>query len=488
MEETKSFTRPDFLKSNHQLKFIADSVSIHLNYLDKNLRFVFVNKAAADFWHLIPEVMIGKTIRQLAGDEKYFDIEPCIEKVLAGENTTHEITIIKEDGSTRYFNNNYIPDFNSEGEVIGFVICGTDITDSRLAYQKTEKMASEFRILADSMPQIVWTANPDGQVDYYNKSWYEFTGLPFESTDNALWDGIIHRDDLIALNSTWENSVNSGAPYELEFRVKNFKSGKYHWHLSRARPVLNSAGKIVKWYGSSTDINEQKNILHKLETEQKLRDHIISALSHDLRTPIAAAKISSQLLVRKTSDAVIHKLAFRIEDNMDRADKMIQDLLDASMVKAGNSIPVHVKECDIHRVLNTVIEEFSLIHGNRFRYEGPEELVGEWDCDGIRRIFENLISNAIKYGDPVRKIYVKASTDYKTAVLKVINYGSVIAEDDITTLFHPFKRMNNLEHIKGWGIGLSLVKGLTEAHGGQVSVSSSKEEGTIFTITLPLRR
>lgn len=468
-----------------QLRFIAESVPIHLNYLDKNERFIFVNKAASNFWKLKPEAMVGKTIRELTGPDGYAEVEIFIKKVLQGESCTHEVRFHNPDGEVRYFLNSYTPNFNSLREVIGFVATGMDISQERHIFEKAKKLAKEFEILADSMPQIVWTANPDGHVDYYNKRWYEFTGIPEGSLSNELWETVLHPEDLPLLHQTWNNALESGEPFELEFRAMHTLSGEYRWLLSRARSVKNQDGRVIKWYGSNTDIHDQKLVLQKLEIEQKLREQILSNLSHDLRTPLAAAKISAQMVIRKNADSDIQKLAHRIEDNMSRADRMIQDLLDASMLKAGHALHVNINHCNIVGIVKNVIEECSLSHGDRFLIAAPDEIVGEWDCDAIRRIIENIISNAIKYSNPASRIKINVSEHEGQAILSVTNFGIVIPKIELIDLFSPYKRMQSTQHIKGWGIGLSLVKGFTEAHHGKIEVTSDVSSGTTFTISLP---
>ncbi len=170
---------------------------------------------------------------------------------------------------------------------------------------------------------------------------------------------------------------------------------------------------------------------------------------------------------------------------MARADKMIQDLLDASQVKAGHRLPIQAGNCNLVELCQEVVEEFTIIHGDRFALKTPDELTGHIDCDGFRRILENLLSNAIKYGHGASKVFIELDGVEKKILLQVTNYGNPISPEDLPTLFDPYKRVDTVRHIKGWGIGLSLVNGFTEAHGGEVSVTSSQEEGTRFTVRLP---
>jgi signal transduction histidine kinase len=157
-------------------------------------------------------------------------------------------------------------------------------------------------------------------------------------------------------------------------------------------------------------------------------------------------------------------------------------------VKAGLGIQVRLSECDLVMIGKEVVEEFSLLHGDRFILSSGKTLKGHWDCDGIRRILENLLSNAVKYGESGKSITVTLKQEDETALMEVHNFGNAIAPDQLENLFDAYVRVENSREIAGWGLGLSLVKGLTEAHGGEVSVKSSDTEGTTFQVRLPVTK
>ncbi len=468
--------------SAHELNLIANSVPIHLNHLDAAERFVFVNKEVERWWGLGRQQILGKTIRELAGEEAYKQIGKHIREVLSGKTVSHEHTFISADGKEGIFKNTYIPELGPEGQVQGFVAIGADITELKIN-------ETNFRLLADSMPQIVWTADPDGFVDYYNKRWYDFTGLPEGSTGNELWAQVLHPDDAEKLHETWTRVLKTGEAYETEFRVKKVRTGEYRWLLSRARSVRDSQGKIKKWYGSNTDIHDHKILMQNLEKEKELRERFVSSLSHDLRTPLTAAKMSSQILRRRSAlgEAEL-KLLFRIEENMNRADRMIQDLLDTNLLKMGQKIPLKLSDCHLTAVIQGVLDEYSTLHGDRFVFDPGQELQGALDCDGVRRLVENLLNNGLKYGSHNSPITVRLTRVAESARIEVHNFGNPIPLEDQPEIFSPYRRTDAAQggHHRGWGIGLSLVKGLAEAHGGTVELTSSAETGTSFIVTLPL--
>ncbi|RZA05359.1 MAG: DUF4118 domain-containing protein, partial [Proteobacteria bacterium] len=223
-----------------------------------------------------------------------------------------------------------------------------------------------------------------------------------------------------------------------------------------------------------------------LEQERDLREKFVAALTHDLRTPITSAKLMAQLLERSATTPENARKAQRITASMDRADAMIRDLLDASRIKAGLSLTLKPQHCDITEVAQATMDELSLIYGDRFHFNASGPMHGVWDPTAIRRILENLATNAIKYGAADKPVMVEVSGTINELALSIKNEGSPIPADAQAGLFQLFRRSDAAEAGKqeGWGIGLSLVHGLARAHGGNVGVVSGPELGTTFWVRL----
>lgn len=132
-----------------------------------------------------------------------------------------------------------------------------------------------FQTLVDTMPQIFWTANPDGWLDYYNQRWFDYTGMTLEQTQGWGWKPVLHPEEVQTCIDTWSESVRTGQPYEIEYRFRRAVDGQYRWHLGRAFPLKDEEGQILKWFGSCTDIHDQKCALEErdaaLEQEQAAR-------------------------------------------------------------------------------------------------------------------------------------------------------------------------------------------------------------------------
>ncbi|RKH19227.1 GAF domain-containing protein [Corallococcus praedator] len=237
-----------------------------------------------------------------------------------------------------------------------------------------------------------------------------------------------------------------------------------------------------------TEIN-LRNQIQKLKTEQNLRETFVAALTHDLRTPLTASKLSVQLLGRRHADLPsVQTSVARVSASLDRAERMIQNLLDASRIKAGKRVALDLGECDLHAITTQALEELAAVYTERFVLKAEGVFKMKADPLGLRRIVENLASNAAKYGAPGTPIEVLLAQSGNRVTLQVRNQGTPIAEHEQQTIFEPFHRTRSASESaeKGWGLGLPLVRGLAEAHGGSATVTSSAEDGTCFTIILPL--
>jgi signal transduction histidine kinase len=232
---------------------------------------------------------------------------------------------------------------------------------------------------------------------------------------------------------------------------------------------------------------ETKKIADNLRTEREIRDKFVSTLTHDLRTPLAAAKMAADLIERQSENIkVVQSLSLKISNNITRADQMIQDLLDANRLRAGQSLTLDISEVNLETLARETLENLKTVYGDRFVLHTLGNLHGYWSAQGLARILENLCSNAVKYGCPKSPIQVSADHRDHEIHLSVQNVGEPLKSSDKTRLFELFQRAPSAiaSGKKGWGIGLTIVKALAESHGGRVDVKSV-DGGTVFVVTLP---
>jgi signal transduction histidine kinase/CheY-like chemotaxis protein len=228
--------------------------------------------------------------------------------------------------------------------------------------------------------------------------------------------------------------------------------------------------------------------INALTLERGLRERFMSVLVHDLRGPLTVAKMGSTMLIHKPELLDERReLAAKIDTNIDRAERMIRDLLDTNRIRANERLPLNLAECDLAAIARLVIGELSSIYGERFILKQEDGVRGIWDAEELRRALWNLTINAVKYGAPDKPITITVKASISEAQMSVHNYGSVIAPEDQSHIFDSFTRTQGAQAKGkiGWGLGLTLVRGCTEAHGGRVTVESSAALGTTFTIHLP---
>jgi signal transduction histidine kinase len=230
-----------------------------------------------------------------------------------------------------------------------------------------------------------------------------------------------------------------------------------------------------------------QEVLHRHAAQRRVREQnqFISMLAHDLRTPLTVIKTTAGLL-RRRGPAGGDPAAATILRMVDRTDGMIRNLLDCEKTTAGETLRLDRQPMELASTVQSVLSDLALVHGDRFRLQSPGPVLGCWDPSGVRRVVENLAMNAIKYGDPQATVTVEVRDDAGVPRLSVHNHGKPIDRRARAAIFKPYHRGRAASgKAEGWGLGLALVRGISRAHGGAVSVRSSRRNGTTFTVTLP---
>lgn len=239
---------------------------------------------------------------------------------------------------------------------------------------------------------------------------------------------------------------------------------------------------------SELELRAERAQVDELKVERALRERFVSTLTHDLRTPLTAVRMSAGLITRQVDKPErVRELARRIGEDSERVDRMIRNLLDANRIEAGEPLPLKYEPCDLLELCKGLLSSLSDVHGDRFQLEATGDMNGVWSAQDLQRAIENLVLNGIKYGDPKGKIRISLAGTKATVTIAVHNDGAAIPPEQQLILFEPFKRSVSAQTSGrgGWGLGLILVKGIVAAHGGQVRVESFPDSGTTFTLSLP---
>ena len=221
--------------------------------------------------------------------------------------------------------------------------------------------------------------------------------------------------------------------------------------------------------------------------QSALRERFIVTITHDLRNPLQVINSSAELLLRVDDLARIRQLASRIINNSQRMDRMIEDLLDVTMFQNGERLNLHLSGFDIMEVVREVQDQLAERCGTRLLVAG-HAIHGWWDRDAMKRVLENLLDNALKYGKPETPIRIDISDIHDRMLLSVHNEGEAIPPDELESIFQVFRRAEAAKEgeKRGWGIGLPYVRSVAESHGGSVQIDSALERGTTLGIDVPV--
>lgn len=234
-----------------------------------------------------------------------------------------------------------------------------------------------------------------------------------------------------------------------------------------------------------------ESLQKQAKEERELREQFVLAVAHDLRSPLTGIRTYAELVSRFPQQAERNKtLAGRITAGVDRMDRMVSNFYDAHRIRAGMPIDLDLRETDFASILRDVIDNLSASHGDRFVTRLTGNWVGHWCPDALERVIENLLTNALKYGHQTAPIVITAGTaegEKDVLEFSISNEGDPIPLAEQATMFQLFSRATNARRSgkPGWGIGLALVRGLIEAHGGTVRLESACGHGTTFYIRLP---
>jgi signal transduction histidine kinase len=217
-----------------------------------------------------------------------------------------------------------------------------------------------------------------------------------------------------------------------------------------------------------------------------LREQFVAALTHDLRTPLSNAQIAAELIAKTASDPQVQQLAEKIIGNTLRIDMMTRELLNTIVFSGPGTMELHISHFDMVALMNEVIEEARQTHPIELRLPG-HPVLGYWDRDAMQRTVENLVSNAIKYGEPDPPVQVELSCTLARAKISVHNKGQPIPPEEQDGIFQLYQRASGWhKRAEGWGVGLPFARKVAEGHGGSIMVASNVTDGTTFAVDMPI--
>lgn len=463
--------------------------------------------------------------------------------VESGDKFESEYRTIDTDGNVRWVIARGQVERDSNGAAVHFPGVMIDISSRKETEAKLQDSEERLRFMADTMPQLVWITRPDGYHEYYNRHWYEYTGTKPGEVDGAGWNDLFHPKDRARSRRIWRNSLETGEPYEIKYRLYHVKSDTYRWVIGRALPFRNENGEIVKWYGTCTDIDDsikEIEMRKKLETalkeerdrlesrvaertsqlkltneglrdeikkrqgvEKKLREYgeelqrsnneleeFAYVSSHDLQEPLRKIQAFSDLLVEEYGDKLgdADEYLSRIQGSAHRMSKLIEDLLAFSRVTTKQSVSQRVDLNDVLKYASTDLDD--RITREKGTVTIAQDLPTVYaDETHMRQLFQNLVGNALKFHPKDRAPVVEVTSERvgDTHVIYVKDNGIGIDSKYAEKIFAVFQRLNGKQEFEGTGIGLAVCKKIVERYDGTIEVESELDKGTTFKITLPIR-
>ncbi|MCO5946505.1 sensor histidine kinase [Mucilaginibacter flavidus] len=347
---------------------------------------------------------------------------------------------------------------------------------------KTIEKIQEFKFLADSIPQIIWTANTDGIFNYYNKHWFDFTGLTFDDTIEKGWEPVLHPEGFKKHIKAWNESLRTGNPYQVEIQFKRATDGIYKWHLCRALPMKDDRGKVIKWFGSCTDIDEYKRALD-LENRVSQFEDFNRIVAHNLRGPAGSIDMILDMIGDSESEDEKADYLKMLKQSSTTLITTLNDLMKVLEVRNNQNLPYD--DCNLDELTGNVKKMLAgQIASKRAVINTDFSVpVMKFPKMYLESIFYNMISNSLKYNkaDVAPEINITSAVTDGRVTLKFTDNGLGI---DLKRHGAKIFKLNHTFH-SGYdskGVGLFMTKTQIETFGGNISVESEPGIGTTFTI------
>lgn len=486
-------SRATLQKQVNLLNLTHDAIVVY--GLDGRIRFW--SQGAERLYGWTEKEAVGKEFHELTKTASEVPIPELLAKALADCSWQGELTRQCKGGDRVVISSRWNVSRDKWGQAVSILSTDSDITQAKRLEAELRRQKEELVAIIDAIPAMVWSTTEDGHLLYLNRRWTDYgVGI---SEGKGAWRDIVHPEDIEALEEAWRNAISSGTALEVTARVR-LGSGGYRCMIIGAAPLRNAEGRILRWYGVNTDIEERRRAEQALDKSRAELAHVTrvtmlgemaASIAHEVTQPLAAIVTSGEAGMRWLNrevpdlDEVRESVGQMINDAR-RATDIVRQLRSMAKRKEPDNAPVDLT--------SVVIQSIELMR-REFQSHSVEILQScepsLWVCGDrvqLQQVIINLLMNAVQAmtgTDKARRVVEVSTrrTDDATLEVSVEDSGSGISKENASSLFTPFFTTKK----EGMGMGLSICRSIVEAHGGRIWAESQENKGALMRFVLPLR-
>jgi PAS domain S-box-containing protein len=486
-------------ESEQNLRSIVDSIPGMLMLVTPTGQLEAANPQLTEY--------TGKTLEELQNwttsdvvhpDDRSRVVQVFAKMIAAGIPYDFEARIRRHDGVYRWFYVRVVPQRGANGQIIRWCALHSDIDERKHAEDKLRASERSLRELTETIPQMLWSAEADGTIDYCNRRALEYIGLNAEGVSGAVWAKPIHPDDIERMVQAWTAAVSTGEPFQCEFRLRRAADQSYRLCYSSALPLRDQKGEVIKWFGSVVDLHDWKEAQKALQTTQAelarvsrltTMGELAASIAHEINQPLTAVITNGNACLRLLASRNLEPEVLR------RAlEGIIADGTRASAVLARirafiKKEPAERSNLDINEVIREVLilagselHENQVLLDHQLATDLPLVLA---DRVQLQQVLLNLIMNGIEAMAAVtnrpRSLAVKSRIDDSGDVLVAVSDSGTGFVSDVDRVFTAFFTTK----VNGMGMGLAISRSLVESHGGRLWAIPNSPYGAVFSFTLP---
>jgi PAS domain S-box-containing protein len=463
---------------------------------------VEVNRAALDAADLTPADVLGHRF-----EDTYWwsydaavqrRLRAAIDRAAAGDASRYDAVVRLGRNRFEPIDFNIAPLRDERGRITHLVPSAMPIAERVRAEEAVRESEARFRALADNIPQLAWMTDADGSIFWYNRRWFEYTGTTLDEMLGWNWQKVHHPDHVDRVVTRFRAAIDAGESWEDTFPLRG-ANGDYRWFLSRAHPIRDADGTVTRWFGTNTDITEDRDaaaererLFDDVRAASEAKSDFMATMSHELRTPLNAIIGYADLLdmgIPATLPAEAAGAVERIRRAANHQRQLIDDILTFSRIDAGRD-ELHLERVPLQALfdeIDAVIAPLAARKGLTFHLPGPNgdvDLVT--DPRKLRQILVNLLGNAVKFTHAGHvALIVDAHPDAVRWIVEDSGVG--IPRDMFDKVFEPFWQADAglTRTAGGSGLGLSISRRYARMLGGDIRLESEVGRGSRFTLELP---